>query len=206
MKSLPTSHDVIINVFVHLPGHKIAATSPDITYKTRPHPAKVEGLLCFFFFWARKPFPEVLEKIFRLLYWPELFPFLFPNQSATGQMESSWMAEFLFMFICRRMDYPPNWVSIRKEKRGQWQLLSKQTKITLFFSFLFPTPNILFLYQLTFYSPFKNQLKYFCWAVFPDFFPIRLITLFTVLPRSLACATFVVFTASLWRELRLWSN
>ena len=86
MKSLPTSHDVIINVFVHLPGHKIAATSPDITYKTRPHPAKEEG---FFFFAARKPFPEVLEKIFLLLYWPELFLFLFPNQSATGQIESS---------------------------------------------------------------------------------------------------------------------
>ena len=170
MKSLPTSHDVIINVFVHLPGHKIAATSPDITYKTRPHPAKVEGLLCFFF-WARKPFPEVLEKIFRLLYWPKFFPFLFPNQSATGQMESSWMAEFLFMFICRRMDYPPNWVSIRKEKRGQWQLLSKQTKMYTILLFSLPNPQYPISLSVNILFTLQESTQIFLLGSLPWFFP-----------------------------------
>ena len=86
MKSLPTSHDVIINVFIHLPGHKIAATSPDFTDKTRPHPAKEEG---FFFFFEQENLSQKYLRKYSFYKRPELFPFLFPNQLATGQMESS---------------------------------------------------------------------------------------------------------------------
>ena len=192
-------------MFVHLPGHKIAATSPDITYKTRPHPAKVEGLLCFFF---------EQENLFQKYLRKYSVYFIGRNCShscfQTNQPQGKWKVhEWLNFCLC---SFVGGWIIpqieflLERRKEGNDSFWVNKQKCTLFFSFLFPTPNILFLYQLTFYSPFKNQLKYFCWAVFPDFFPIRLITLFTVLPRSLACATFVVFTTSLWRELRLWSN
>lgn len=70
-----------------------------------------------------------------------------------------------------------------------------------------PIPNNLFLYQLTVYAPCKNQLKYLLFqAVFPDFLPIQLITLFTVLPKDLAHATYTVFITSSRTEARVWSN
>lgn len=68
----------------------------------------------------------------------------------------------------------------------------------LLLSFPSPVPNTFFLYQLSFYSLCKNQLKYLLFkAVFPDFLPIQLITLFTVLPKNLAHATYMVSVTSL---------
>lgn len=106
------------------------------------------------------------------------------------------------------MDEPlENWGSVRKKKGAVTEFYARKQKGVLLLCFFFPISNIVFSLPVNILFTLHESIQISSLpGSLPWIFPTTLIALFTVLPRNLGHATYMIFIILLWREVGLKSD